>query len=185
MYVQRTMPTLAPPIEALLDLFQRDLAEVRFGDIDARRLAALAADVQTAAEALEAHEATASRLRSTLAESHDLLMQQAQRALAFARIYAENDEELAAKLNHIALPKAGKRAKAEPAAKQPASTPRESAQPPSEAEAAPLVAEAAVAEEPAASSPSTAATRKGKRREATRVVARDEDAFDAAPSADA
>ena len=177
MYVQRTMSTLTPPIQALLDLFQRELAEVRFGDIDARRLAALAADVQAASEALEAHEATTSRLRSTLTDSHELLMQQAQRALAFARIYAESDDELAAKLNQIALPRAGKRAKAEPSAKQPAAATQKSVEDQPAAEAAPSPTEVPVVEEPALASSSSTVSRRGKRKEATRVVARDDDAF--------
>jgi hypothetical protein len=177
------MSTLAPPIQALLDLFQRDLAQVRFGDIDARRLSALAADVEAAAEALAAHEATASRLRSTLTESQDILMQQAQRALAFARIYAENDDELAAKLSQIALPRAGKRAKAEPNTKQPAVSAEEATQAPAEAAVAPVPADIPAAEAPSASSPGSAPARRGKRREATRVVARDDDAFDSASDA--
>jgi len=182
MYVQLTMSTLTPPIQALLDLFQRELAEVRFGDIDARRLAALATDVQAAAEALEAHEATTSLLRRTLTDSQELLMQQAQRALAFARIYAENDDELAAKLNQIALPRAGKRAKSEAGPKQPAATQQPVEVEPA-VEAAPIPAEVAVVEEPAPASPSSAVSRRGKRRDATRVVARDDEAFDGASEA--
>jgi len=182
MYVQRIMPTLSPPIQALLDLFQRELAEVRFGDIDARRLAALAADVQAASEALEAHEATTSRLRSTLSDNHELLMQQAQRALAFARIYAENDDELAAKLNQIALPRAGKRAKAEPGAKLSAAA-QQPVQAQSAAEPAPSPTDVPVVEEPAVASPNASASRRGKRRDATRVVARDDEAFDGASEA--
>lgn len=182
MYVQAM--SIAPPIQAVLDLFDRDLAEVRFGDIDAQRLSALASDVQEAAQALETHEAGTAKLRAALAERQEALLQQAQRALAFARIHAEDDPALSAKVAEISLPRAAKRAKAEAPARaaEPAATAvtHESSAKESVSKEEP----AAVAEAPSAEEPAPSNTRRGKRREATRVVARDDEAFDA-PAAEA
>ncbi|MGC4087097.1 MAG: hypothetical protein QM756_04175 [Polyangiaceae bacterium] len=169
------MSTIAPPIRAILDVFETKLADVRFADIDKARLNGLAADVESAAAELAEYEAGAARLRTALAERQELLLQQAQRALAFARIYAENDPELTAALDPISLPRGPKKPKAEAAPKA-ASTPV-AAPPP-----APVVEAEAVAEPEEA--PSAAPARRGKRREAARVVARDDEGFDA-PGADA
>ena len=165
------MSPIPPPVQAVLDLFDRELAEVRFGDVDAKRLSALASEVQSAAVALEAHEATTAKLRAALAERQETLLQQAQRALAFARIYAEEDAALSAKVAEITLPRAPKRAKGgEAAARAAEPTPPEPAKE--------VVTEDALAEE------APAPARRGKRRESTRTVARDDEAFDA-PAAEA
>jgi hypothetical protein len=166
----RPMSPIPPPVQAVLDLFDRELAEVRFGDVDAKRLSALASEVQSAAVALEAHEATTAKLRAALAERQETLLQQAQRALAFARIYAEEDAALSAKVAEITLPRPPKRAKGEAAARAAEPTPPEPAKED--------VKEEAVAEE------APAPARRGKRRESSRTVARDDEAFDA-PAAEA
>lgn len=171
MYVQRPMSSISAPVQAVLDLFERDLSEVRFGDLDAKRLAALADEVRAAADLLAAHEARTSELRSALGERQDALLQQAQRALAFARIHAEDDAALSARIAAISLPKAPKRAKAEP--------PR-AAEPSAEPEVArSRGASAQLAEDGARAEVAAGVGRRGKRREATRVVTRDDEAFEA------
>jgi hypothetical protein len=102
------MTSLSPPIQSVLDLFKGPLASVRFADIDAAGLANLAAEVEAAAAEVERQEAKLSELRQGLAQRQEALLVLAQQALAYARVYAENDESLLEELNLISLPRAAK-----------------------------------------------------------------------------
>ena len=106
------MTLLSPPVQAVLDLFQGPLADVRFADVDAAGLASVAAEVESAAAAVARQEAQLSELRQSLTERQDALLVLAQRALAYARVYAEHDEALTEQLARIALPRAAKPRKA-------------------------------------------------------------------------
>lgn len=105
------MSATPSPVQSLLDLFASDLADVRFGDVDATTLSAAAAEVETAAEAVSAAQAVLDEARDKLQERQDVLMQHAQRALAYARVYAEANASLTARLDAIALPRLAKRAR--------------------------------------------------------------------------
>jgi len=109
------MTLLSPPVQAVLELFQGPLADVRFADVDAAGLATLAAEVQSAAAAVSHQEAQLSELRQSLTERQDALLVLAQRALAYARVYAEHDDALSEQLARISLPRAAKPRKASPA----------------------------------------------------------------------
>ena len=113
------MTSLSPPLQAVVALFRGPLQNVRFADIDASGLSTLAQEVEGAAADVEAHEAKLVDLRQQLAQKQEALLGLAQQALAYARIYAEGDEALAAELNDIALPRATKPRKS-PAAPKPA-----------------------------------------------------------------
>ena len=95
-------------MQAVVALFKGPLAGVRFADVDATGLTGLAAEVSAAAAEVEQQEAKLSTLRQGLAQRQEALLSLAQQALAYARVYAENDEELSAKLNAISLPRAAK-----------------------------------------------------------------------------
>ena len=101
-------PSTSPAIQSVLDLFKGPLAAVRFADIDAAGLASLAAEVESAASEVNEHEAKLVELRQALAERQETLLVLAQRALAYARVYAENNDELSEELNRISLPRASK-----------------------------------------------------------------------------
>jgi hypothetical protein len=103
------MLVISPPIQALLELFDTALSDVRFADLDAAALSALAGQVNAAAEGVAAKQAALEEANALLLERQNALLQQAQRALAYARVYAENDFELRAKLEAIALPRAPRR----------------------------------------------------------------------------
>jgi hypothetical protein len=103
------MTVISPPIQALLELFDTALSDVRFADLDAAALSALAGQVNAAAEGVAAKQAALEEANALLLERQNTLLQQAQRALAYARVYAENDFELRAKLEAIALPRAPRR----------------------------------------------------------------------------
>jgi hypothetical protein len=164
------MTLLSPPVQAVLELFQGPLADVRFADVDAAGLASVAAEVESAAAAVARQEAQLSELRQSLTERQDALLVLAQRALAYARVYAEHDEALTEQLARIALPRSAKPRKA-------ASTKTEGdavaqAEPPvaeSSASAAPAEVEAAA--DTTSAEETQPALRNGKRRVA-RTLAR-------------
>jgi hypothetical protein len=106
------MPTISPQIQAVLDLFSSSsLTDVRFGDVDAQSLARIAIDVQSEADAVASAQAALDAARATLHEREEALLHHAQRALAYARVYAETDETLSARLEAITLPRPPRRAR--------------------------------------------------------------------------
>ena len=107
------MSTIPSPVRTIVDLFSSDLADVRFGDVDAKTLASLASEVEAAAEALASAQALLDDARSKLQERQDVLLHQAQRALAYARVYAAADDALSARIEAISLPRPARRARAE------------------------------------------------------------------------
>jgi hypothetical protein len=156
------MTSLSAPVQAVLQLFQGPLSGVRFADVDAAGLASLVSEVEGAASAVAQQETRLNELKQTLAERQDALLLLAQRALAYARVYAEHDEALSQQLASIALPRAGKPRKANGA-----KAPSAEAAAPSETEAGEGAAAAApeetpdIVEEPTAT---VAGSRKTKRR---------------------
>jgi hypothetical protein len=105
------MDAIPPPVQSLLDLFATSLAEVRFGDVDAKTLARAAADVQAAAAIVEGAQSALDEARRTLHELEEALLQNAHRAAAYARVYAENDAALSERVSAIALPRPTRRAR--------------------------------------------------------------------------
>jgi hypothetical protein len=99
------MNAISPPVQSILDLFTTDLADVRFADVDAQTLARIAADVEAAAVHVAEAQAALDGARAALQERQDTLLQHAQRALAYARVYAESDAVLSERLDAIALPR--------------------------------------------------------------------------------
>ena len=106
------MPFLPAPVQAVLDLFRGPLANVRFADIDSTGLADLAAEVEAAAANVEEQESKLAELRQQLAQRQEALLVLAQRALSYARVYAEGDSSLTEELNRIALARPAKIRKA-------------------------------------------------------------------------
>jgi hypothetical protein len=104
------MPTAIPaPIQTLLELFATSLADVRFADVDGQTLGRCAAEVEAAAEGVAAAQAALDAVRETLRQKQDALLQMAQCALAYARVYAESDEALTSKLDGVSLPRSTRR----------------------------------------------------------------------------
>lgn len=99
------MSAISPPVETVLDLFATELADVRFGDVDAMTLSKTRAAVDASAAQVAAAEAACAEARSRLQEQQELLLQQAHRALAYARVYAGSDPALSARLEAISLPR--------------------------------------------------------------------------------
>ncbi len=102
------MDAISNQIQAALELFEGTLGEVRFADIDAKTLARAAADVNDVATRVAAAQVALDSARAALDERQNALLEQVQRALAYARVYAENDEGLRRRLDAIRLPRPGR-----------------------------------------------------------------------------
>ncbi|HMI84547.1 MAG TPA: hypothetical protein VK550_10660 [Polyangiaceae bacterium] len=96
-------------VQEVVDLFVSELASLKFGDLEPASLAAASEEVRAIAADVIRAEAALENTRAVLAEKRDALLQKAQRALAYARVYAENQPELAARLERIALPRSPRR----------------------------------------------------------------------------
>lgn len=113
--------SISPALRALLELFATDLADVRFPDVDGEVLVEAAGHVREKAEAVARAQAALEAARQGLQESQDVLLQKGQRALAYARVFAEENAELSGKLEGIHLPRpVRKGAKVESTAAEPA-----------------------------------------------------------------
>jgi hypothetical protein len=99
------MDALPEGLPELLDLFAHSLAEIRFGDLDGAVLTAAASEVTAAANAVALAERALESAHASLDTAHEVLLRQANRALAYARVFAEGDEALLARVNAIALPR--------------------------------------------------------------------------------
>jgi hypothetical protein len=97
-------------VQEVVDLFTGELGQLRFGDLEGPVLARAAEDVKVVAAEVATAECMLEAARMRLAEKQDALMQKVQRALAYARVYAEGQPELSARLDQIAIPRAARRA---------------------------------------------------------------------------
>jgi hypothetical protein len=142
---------ISPALQDLLKLFGQELATVKFPELDRGVLEEAAERVKEKAEAVAVAQATLEAARQALYESQEALLQKGQRALAYARIFAEDDAELSAKLDGISLPRPVRKApRAEgvaaleaPAVQGEESAPRRRGRPPKARTSAPLFAEGA------------------------------------------
>ena len=142
---------ISPALQDLLKLFGQDLATVKFPDLDRSVLQEAAERVKEKAEVVARAQAALEAARQSLYESQEALLQKGQRALAYARIFAEDDAELSAKLDGISLPRPVRKAsRAEgavaleaPAVQAEESAPRRRGRPPKARSSAPLFSEGA------------------------------------------
>jgi len=93
------------PIQTVLELFENELATLKFPDIDQAVLSEAAHAVYQHAESVARAEAALQAAREALQESQELLLQKCQRAVAYARVYAEENAVLCDKLDAIGLPR--------------------------------------------------------------------------------
>jgi ATP-dependent Clp protease ATP-binding subunit ClpA len=138
---------ISPAMRALLEVFSTELSEVKFPDVDAEVLDEAAARVKAQAEAVAQAQAALEAARQALGESQEALLQKGQRALAYARVFAEEDAALSTKLEAISLPRAARkvaRAEAgapEVVAQNDESAPKRRGRPPKARPSAPLFAD--------------------------------------------
>jgi hypothetical protein len=103
------MNPIPTAIQEVLDLFENQLAPVTFGGLETRVLTGAAENVRAAADALAMAEAAVEAARAALAERQEELARKAQRALAYARLYAEEDVALLGQVEAIVLPRGPRR----------------------------------------------------------------------------
>jgi hypothetical protein len=97
------------PVQEVLELFDTELASLRFGDLEPATLAGAADEVRLVAASVARVQSELDAARAILAEKIEALLQKAHRALAYARVYAEDQPELASRIEAIALPRAARR----------------------------------------------------------------------------
>lgn len=93
-------PTLARQV---IDLYSVELADVRFPDLDLSALLYAQAELHAAQLEVERVEAELADKRLKLEERSQALVSKAERALAYARVFAQGDEDLAPRLADIGL----------------------------------------------------------------------------------
>ncbi|HEX2956114.1 MAG TPA: hypothetical protein VHO70_04765, partial [Chitinispirillaceae bacterium] len=91
------------PIKELLSLFREELSAVTFPDINADVLEQYAEQVRAKALELQEAQARIASIKESLDASQNELLQKATRGLAYAKVYAEDREELIEKLASISL----------------------------------------------------------------------------------
>ena len=154
---------ISPAMRALLEVFSTDLAEVKFPDVDTEVLEEGAGRVRAQAEAVARAQAALEAARQALADSQDALLQKVQRALAYARVFSEEDADLSQRLEAIHLPKRG--ARPEPSATAPETggpndenSPKRRGRPPKSRPSAPLFSDGSSPEGASAEPPAAAVT---------------------------
>jgi len=153
---------ISPAMRALLEVFSTELSEVKFPDMDTEVLEEAAGRVKAQAEAVARAQAALEAARQALADSQDTLLQKGQRALAYARVFAEEDIDLSMKVEAITLPKRGLRSEAsavETASQNDDTAPRRRGRPPKSRPSAPLFADGSAPEASAAPEPVAAPVR--------------------------
>ncbi|HEX8823134.1 MAG TPA: hypothetical protein VF794_24610 [Archangium sp.] len=143
---------ISPAMRALLEVFSTELSEVKFPDVDVEVLDEAAARVKAQAEAVAQAQAALEAARQALGESQEALLQKGQRALAYARVFAEEDASLSMKLEAISLPRAARKVARpeggapEVAAQNDETAPKRRGRPPKSRPSAPLFADGSAPE---------------------------------------
>jgi hypothetical protein len=96
---------ISTPIKEILTIFQRDLSSVTFPDVSQSILENLIEEVRKNAAELEAANAQVVAAREVLEASQNELLQKCLRGVAYAKVYAEDKEELLENISKINLGK--------------------------------------------------------------------------------
>lgn len=99
---------VAPAVLELVEVFEERGADLKFPDLDAKVLQDAVCEVERAAAEVQRLEAELERARELLSSRQEGLHGKAQRALAYARVFAEEDAELSERLAKVLLPRTRK-----------------------------------------------------------------------------
>jgi len=95
-------PSALPPFARdVLELYATALAEVRFPDVDLGTLESCADALREAQEEVERLDAELQAAQERVQERTSALLARADRALSYARIYAEDNADLSARIGAI------------------------------------------------------------------------------------
>lgn len=97
-------PALARQV---IDLYAVELADVRFPDLDLSSLLYAQAELHAAQLEVERAEAELADKRAELEEQSQALLAKSERALAYARVYAQGDEALAPRIAELGRRRGG------------------------------------------------------------------------------
>ncbi|MDP2345184.1 MAG: hypothetical protein Q8O67_29840 [Deltaproteobacteria bacterium] len=95
---------ISPALREVLAFFRESLHTVKFPDVDADALTLQAMLVEEQFAAMKDLESALRDSRQKLEEAQEALLQKAWRAVAYARVYADGDEQLTARLEAIPFP---------------------------------------------------------------------------------
>lgn len=95
---------LPAELQRLLQLFS-SLPDVRFPDLDAAALQDAVARVKERHLELMHIEAQQQAVRAALDDEHEALLKKGHRLLAYLKVFAESDEQLAEKVDSVSLPR--------------------------------------------------------------------------------
>ena len=100
-----TPPSMLPEVAEVVSLFSAGgpLSEVEFPEVGRDAFETLTATLKTRQQSLEELRAAVAQARQALAEVETTLMQRAETALAYARVYAGADDELRAHLDGLLM----------------------------------------------------------------------------------
>lgn len=93
---------IPPSVLALLDLFSNELSDVSFPGVDRAILEQVITEVRTHTEAVAKAEAALDAARTALRESEETLSTKAQKALSYARVFAEDNPRILPKVESVA-----------------------------------------------------------------------------------
>jgi hypothetical protein len=94
---------ISEPVAAVIEVFGAHPASLCFPEVDHATLEGLAGELRQAAAEVERSERALQQARQLLDERRDALRARAERGLAYARIYAEDDDALRERLEAIDL----------------------------------------------------------------------------------
>lgn len=97
---------LSPFAHDVLELYGSALSDVRFPDLDLAALRSLADEVRDAQDEVDRLAADVQDAKERVAQCSAALHARAERALSYARIYAEGKPELSAQVDAIRRPSA-------------------------------------------------------------------------------
>jgi len=93
---------IPPSVQALMDLFASELSHVSFPGVDRAILEQVVIEVRTHTEAVAKAEAALEAARAALRESEETLSSKTTKALAYARVYAEDHPDIRSKVESVA-----------------------------------------------------------------------------------
>ena len=93
--------SLAPALRELLDVFERELADVHFPGVDRKVLHELATQVEGEGQRVEALRQQLEDAQNILSDAQTRLVRAAELGLAYARVYAADDAALQERLSTL------------------------------------------------------------------------------------
>jgi hypothetical protein len=99
---------VSPSVQELLIVFKNDLSAIVFPDVSLDTLETLTQKVRLSAKELQDALKRAQTAREALEAGQNELLAKAMRGLAYAKVFAEGNNELLEKLNKINVGKAGR-----------------------------------------------------------------------------